>query len=165
MPKELTKEARERIATLVGDVAYGGTKEAIRFLIISAFLVVLSNPRPGSWAETIKVAGAIVLLCAAAYLFTLRVAAHLYEVDEEEPLEALLAYFQPPPPPPPPLGRRHLSRSWFSSRGLLCITWSHMGARTQSRCSVWWARSSSQTCSTSPSPSTGSTRSCASRGS
>ena len=96
MPKELTKEARERIATLVGDVAYGGTKEAIRFLIISAFL------------------------------------AHLYEVDEEEPLAALLAYFQPSPPPPPPLGRRNLSRSWFSSRSLL------------RKCGRIWARAPSR---------------------
>ena len=78
------KLAESRLATLLGEVAYGGTKEAVRVLLAACWLIVITNPRPGSWAERAKVVGAALLLVLAAYLFALRIAAHAYEADEDE---------------------------------------------------------------------------------
>ena len=40
----LAADVHTRIATLVGEVAYGGTKEAIRVLLAACLAVVMTNP-------------------------------------------------------------------------------------------------------------------------
>ena len=105
------KVADSRLATLVGEVAYGGTKEAVRVLLAACFAIVMTNPRPGSWAERAKVVGAVLLLVVAAYLFALRLAAHAYEADVDELILDLYAQWRAPPPSPPPTPLAALVRS------------------------------------------------------
>ena len=103
MSLAFTADVHTRIATLVGEVAYGGTKEAIRVLLAACLAVVMTNPRPGSWAERLKMAGAVLLLCLAAFLLAVRVAAYVYDGDADDTIRSLLFPWIASPPPPPPL--------------------------------------------------------------
>ena len=98
----------ERVAALLGEVAYSAAKEATRSSIASAIAVVAAGTaaRGGTRRERLRTAGALLLLVVAAGLFVWRLSLQLAEDAEqhahEQPRQRQWWRIPPPPPPPPP---------------------------------------------------------------
>ena len=92
----------ERTVALMGEVAYGSTKELVRVVLASCVAVLMTNPRRGGIAERLKVAGALLLLALAVYLLALRFLWLRHGVDEPPAIYMVMPWLKPSPPPPPP---------------------------------------------------------------